>query len=145
MPNRKPKLGSDIQPSLFASGTVTPGSDNLGPIVRGCITRTCRESRLSREQIAERMTEFLGVRVSERMLFDWTADSKELHRFPLEFVLAFCRATDDWTLLSAVVERCGVRVISEQEAKLIDFARISVQREQSEREFQKCFADLVRV
>jgi hypothetical protein len=144
MPKRRQKNGNDIQPSLFAEAPAVPGSDHLGPVVRGVITRVIHNCRLSREQIADRMSEALGTRVTARMLNDWTADSKELHRFPLEFVLAFCRAVDDWSLLSSVVERCGVRVISNQEARMLEFAQASLSKELADREHEYRIAVLAK-
>lgn len=145
MPNHGRQFGTDIQPSLFSSDTDSiPGSDHLGHVVRGVITKVCRESRFSRVEITDRMSDLLGTKVTVRMLNDWTAESKELHRFPLEYVAAFCHATETFDLIAAVVSRCGAQVISRKDAGLLDFAQAAINKEVAERTYAYRFAALMK-
>ena len=64
--------------------------------VRNLVNDTIRHCKhLSREQIAERMTERLGQRVTVRMLYDYTSKKRKYHRFPACFVIALCEVTGD--------------------------------------------------
>ena len=47
---------------------------------------------LSRAQIAERMSKFLGVRITEGMTYNWTAPSHP-HSLPAKYFHAFVQAT----------------------------------------------------
>jgi hypothetical protein len=54
------------------------------------------------------------------MLNDYSADSKSDHRFPLLLARAFCIACNDWTLLSAILNRSGLYVIQEWERPVLE-------------------------
>ena len=71
----------------------SPGSLNCEFEIRAEMVRAIKQSRLSREEIAERMSELIGRTISKEMLDAWTAESKRLHRPPAEFLPAFCVAT----------------------------------------------------
>jgi hypothetical protein len=65
--------------------------------LRELLSFLIKQSGMSREQIAERMTDFLGksILISRRMLDDWTSECHKSARFPLFFVEAFCYAIDN--------------------------------------------------
>ena len=67
-----------------------------------------------------------------------------LHRFPLEYLLGFCHATQNFELVAAVVQRCGAKVISAREARLLDYAQSSLDKELAERECAFRLASLAR-
>ena len=134
------QIFSDAQPGLFDQGAVTPGSDNIGHLIRGLVTTACTQCRFSRDQIADRMTEYLGTRVTSRMLNAWTAESLEQHRFPLEYLIAFCRATETWALLALVVSKSGATMIGQREKDLISLGEAAARKELAEREFAFRFA-----
>jgi hypothetical protein len=90
-------------------------------IVRAVITEAIKRSEKSREEIAEEMQTLMGRRVTERMLKAFTADSKELHRFPLAFTRAFCHVVGDQTLLRVIVEKAGLGLMTPED---VAFARL---------------------
>lgn len=69
------------------------------------------------------MTEMLGARVTEQMLNTYSAGSMSLSRLPAAWVNAFIRAVDDDSLLHAIAEAGGRRVISAEEAELLELGR----------------------
>lgn len=108
---------------LFAEKTDIYGSLNDDSLVREIVTSSIKASGKSREQIAEEMTLLLGLRVTERMITAFTAESKEMHRWPGAWDRAFCRAVHDERLLTFRAELSGLRVIGCQEAALLELGR----------------------
>lgn len=101
-------------------------------LVRGSISDVIRLSGFSRDEIAERMTAFLGVDVSVSQLNSWTAESKGGYRFPLAYLPALCKATKSAAVLAAVAKGCGMYVISEEEYRVYELGQL----EQQERMIQ---------
>jgi hypothetical protein len=100
-----------------------PGSLNDDSLVRGLVTDAIKRSGKSREQIADEMQSMLAVPVTARMIASFTAESKELHRWPGAWDRAFCAATGDFRLLYSRVELAGYKVITQTEAELLDLGR----------------------
>ena len=134
MPKEENKFGSEVQGSLFwTEDDPLPGSFDLGSTVRSVLADTIRRSTLSREQIADRMSELTASSITVRMLNDFTADSKQMHRFPLAWTAAFCQVTGDFRLIDAILRRLGVRIVTERQYGLLTFAEQFIQHKQNER------------
>lgn len=82
--------------------------------LRALITNAIRRSPLKRAAIAEALTSKLGIRVSEAMLNDYTADNKRGVRFPLLFSSALCEILDD--------DSIGLFAVSPRIRLLVEFA-----------------------
>jgi hypothetical protein len=137
MPRSKQKIGSELQPALFdLEPDPLPGSYDLDHQVRTILSDACRQQRLSRAEIAQQMSRLLGRSVTERILNDFTADSHELHRFPLAWTAAFCHVTNDFRLLDVIVRRLGAQLINSEQARLLDLGRATVVKESTDREYQ---------
>lgn len=72
------------------------------------IALAIKDAPKSRETICDEMTELLGVKISINMLNSWTAESKEQHRFPAEYLPAFCIATGSIEPMRILAEAAGV-------------------------------------
>lgn len=113
-----------------------PGSFNDDSLVRGVITASIKRSRKSREEIADRMAILLGVAVTARMLTSFTAESKELHRWPGAWDRAFCEATGDDTLLRCRVELAGFHVVNDTEFELLSLGREYLRQKRASEEVE---------
>ncbi len=102
-------------------------------MVRSVLTSSIKLSGKSREQIADEMSELLGITVTARMITAFTAESKELHRWPGAWDRAFCHATGDTRLLLCRVHIAGFRVVTPEEEKLLDLGRQYLRRKQAEK------------
>lgn len=122
------KDGLKIHTEAAASGAY----DDDG-LVRGLISDICKRSAKSRAQIAEEMELLLQRPVTLRTFNAFTADSQEKHRFPLAFARAFCQAAGDWSLLAALAERSGLRLITAEEVHLLELGRQFLIRESAEK------------
>ncbi|HEY1767797.1 MAG TPA: hypothetical protein VGG26_09080 [Terracidiphilus sp.] len=87
------------------------------------ITASIKRSGKSREQIADEMSSLIGSTVTARMITSFTAESKELHRWPGAWDRAFCVATGDDSLMKCRVEAAGYRCIRGEELELLEFGR----------------------
>jgi len=110
------------------------GSLNDDLLVRSTVTDAIKRSGKSREQIADLMAALLGIAVTARMIAAFTAESKELHRWPGAWDRAFCAATNDDRLLKCRIELAGYRVITETEAELLEVGRQYLIHKRSEQQ-----------
>jgi hypothetical protein len=111
-------------------------------LVRDVVTRSIKHSGHSREQIADIMAELLGVSVTARMITSFTAESKELHRWPGAWDRAFCFATGDDALLKCRAEAAGYRVIGKDEIKLLELGREYLRQKRATRSIAQLESDL---
>jgi hypothetical protein len=86
------------------------GSAQVGDRLRLALVNAIRECGLSRWEITGKRSHLLSCEVSKFMLDAWTAESKDGHRFPAEYLPAFCIATGSRRPLEVVAEASGVSV-----------------------------------
>lgn len=101
-------------------------------LLRNFVTAEIKKCAKSREQIADEMTALLSVKVTARMLSSFTAESKERHRFPLEFALAFCEVVGSYRLIRELAKRAGFRMVGPEEERLIVIGRAWEQKRKAE-------------
>ncbi len=99
-----------------------------GKICRG-VAHTLKESPLSRAEIAERMSVFLGEDVSQNMLNAYASQAREDHVINVVRFIALIDATQDRRLLEMVAEVFGWTVIERRFLKLIELASLQEQQE----------------
>jgi hypothetical protein len=71
--------------------------------VRRCVAAAMKKSGLSRDQVADRMTQKLGRPVTVVMLADYTAERKTAARFPGAWIAVFCDVVGDDSLQRLVL------------------------------------------
>jgi hypothetical protein len=128
--------------SKKSSVNAAPGTLNDDSMVRAIITNSIKRSSFSREAIAERMSELLGLSVTARMITSFTAESKELHRWPGAWDRAFCAAVDDDTLLKCRAEAAGYQLIRDEEIQLLELGRQYLRRKRAAEETDRLEACL---
>jgi hypothetical protein len=87
-----------------------PGALDVGLPLRVLLSEQLRNSRLSRGQVAYRMSELLGHEVSKHQLDAWTAESREGWRFPLEYLPALEVALGTHDVCEWLAELRGARL-----------------------------------
>jgi hypothetical protein len=100
------------------------GSFNIQLQLKSIVSQTLKGCPLSRFQVAAGMSELLGVEITKYMLDAWTAESKEDHRFPLEYAPAFCRVTGDYGLIRFVCQTAGCYMVEGEEILLTEKGRL---------------------
>ena len=102
-----------------------------GDLLRATITREIKRSGQSREQIADAMSALVGCRITTRMLTAFTAESKELHRWPAAWDIAFCEVVGSYRLLEERAKRAGFRMVGPEEEELIAIGRAFLDRKKA--------------
>ena len=128
LPKFKEKIGNGEQPAL----NFGLPAENDDAMVRRTISQAIRDCSKSREQIADEMTEILGVRVTVSMLNDFTASAKRLCRWPAAWDRAFCAVTGDHELLICRVRAAGFTVIGPVERDLLELGREYLRRKRAD-------------
>ena len=131
-----PEFSADIQqiPLAVDRTSVTPGSLNDSHMIRVVLADSIRRSGKTREQIAEEMSYLVGREVTARMLYGFTADSKDDYRWPAELDRAFAVATGDDRILKCRVEAAGYKAISGNDIDLLELGRQYLKKKRSEAE-----------
>lgn len=106
-----------------STGKYTAERKHDGAAIRQLITGEIKRSGKSREEIAGDMTVLLSIPVTARMISSFTAGSKELHRWPAEFDIAFCEAIGSYQLLQERVKRAGFQMTGPNEQRLISLGK----------------------
>jgi len=106
------------------AGTPPKGSLDIDSEFRAAITDDLKACPLSRYQVAARMSELVGQEITESMLYTWTADSKEKHRFPCQFLPAFVIATGGRRSFEALSRKSGLFALPGAEALRAEIQRI---------------------
>jgi len=88
------------------------------------VLRTAAEAGTDRAQVAERMSEYLGQRVSKSMLDAYASQAREDHAIPLSRFVALLHATGDRRLLELLAEPLGWSVIERRYLPLIELASV---------------------
>lgn len=112
---------------------------DIGPELLGALNQSIREAReqgWSRDHIADRMTLALGgeITVNVRQLNSWTAASREQHRFPLEYLAAFCWATSSTHPLEVVMRALGLELVDAREAAAKRLGEMQIEQARLRRE-----------
>jgi transcriptional regulator with XRE-family HTH domain len=129
MARRRDPMTKDLfawQPPKVAVGYSADviGRGRLDNKIARQISQALREARedqrLSRSDIAARMSEYLGRTISEAILNKWAAEGSEDHRIPLDAFVALVDATGAKALLGFVPGEFGLTVIEDEFADLIE-------------------------
>lgn len=122
-------------------GRPGPGSFNIQSRLREALSEALKACPFSRYEAAARMSELVGVEITKTMLDSWTAESKEYHRFPAEYLPAFCHVTGSKEPLRMMAELVQCYLVESEEALLAELGRIDQKkrelaaREKAIREF----------
>lgn len=102
----------------------------IGGRICRAVCAALRDSELSREDVAARMTCFLGERVSKAMLDAYASQAREDHMISVPRFVALLHVTRDRRLLEMVAEQFGWAVIERRYLPLIDLAAVQEQRDE---------------
>lgn len=115
-----PKVAVSLPPEVTHGG-------NLASQIARATGRALRACPLSRDEIAIRMSDYLGEEVSKNMLDAYASEAREAHRITLERFIALIAVTEQHGLLGFVAEQFGLVVIPERYSDLIELHFIEEQ------------------
>lgn len=105
------------------------GSLNIHSRFCRCLTRAINQSGLSRWELAGRMSHLLGTEITKYMIDSWTAESKEGHRFPAEYLPAFCKVTSSLEPMQILAELTGMFALPGPDALRAEIQKLSEEEE----------------
>jgi hypothetical protein len=111
------------------------------PLLSHAMSHAIRKCNLSRWEIAGRMSTLVGQEITKAMLDSWTAESKESHRPPAEFIPAFCAATGSREPLQILTDAAGLFCLPGPEALRAEIQKLREQERKvgSERRKRELF------
>ena len=145
MPRRR-KRSDNRQVSLFEAirrvqeTTARPAAEgrlDVGKRLRAALREALKRCPLSRWEVAGRMSLLVGREVSKHMLDAYTAETKEAHRFPAEWLPAFCEATGSAEPLRVLAEAAGMFALPGPEALRAEVQRLREEEARIKRERRK--------
>lgn len=127
-------------PDMFgAFSPAQPGSLAMSVEIAHTMSEALKAAYLTRqidrEQVAARMTQLIGSKVSVAMLNAYTSEARETHNVSLERAIAFDHATESYALLELHARKCNARALRGNDVLLAELGRIAEEkRELAERE-----------
>jgi hypothetical protein len=107
-----------------SSGTERIRAISVAAKICRAIAATLKDNPLSRDKIAQRMSDYLGQNVSGNMLDAYASQAREDHVINLVRFIALLHATQDRRLLEMIAEMFGWTVIERRFLKLIEVAAL---------------------
>ncbi len=97
------------------------------------VSAAMKDSKLSRDEIADRMAEFLGAPVPKNMLDAYASQAREDHVISLPRFLALIHATGDQRLLQTFADMFGWAVVPARFVHLIELASARAREDEMKR------------
>lgn len=76
---------------------------------------------MDRIEVAAQMSRVLGREITKTNIDNWTAMSTLQRRIHVDAMKALCEVTGDWTALKLLVESCGFRLLTPDEAVCAEY------------------------
>ncbi len=141
-------MSKATQLSLFDQPTL-----NVSRSIKDALNSDVRESKLSREQIVDRMNDLAdryGVSLthgnSKRLTIEifekWLNPSDITRQIPLKALPVFCAAINRHSAIDALTKSIGLRVIGDREQKLLDWAEAKLTVKEQRRKIRKLEAEI---
>ena len=127
----------EINPHKFAEANFQIETKPLPARIKEAISEAMKNSGLKRYAIAGQMSELLSVEITESMLNSYTAESKECHRMPAEYIPTFCKLTKDYTVLEILVAAAGGRMTKTKELYYLEMGMWQQAEENARKERAK--------
>jgi len=103
-------------------------------LARG-VSVTLNDCAMPRREIAQRMSEWLGEKVTENMLNAYASEARGEHSISYLRVLALVQATEDPRLLQVGAELIGHSVIADRYLPWVEVGQLADKKEEIDRAF----------
>ena len=113
------------------------GAANVRERLRLALCMAIKKCPLSRWEIAGRMSHLLGCEISKYQIDAWTAESKDGHRLPGEYLPAFCLVTADHGPLRLLAETAGLFALPGPDALRSEIRRLEEESRRINQERRK--------
>lgn len=135
--NRRDSLTMDLF-EVPAPRPSYPGSLNFNIPLRHLLSEILKSSPKSRVEVAALMSELTGdPHISVHSINAWSAESREGHRFPLEYLAAFEVATETTALTAWVADIRGGKVLMGKEALDAEIGKLERLRDEATKQIKQ--------
>jgi hypothetical protein len=117
---------------------------NIDSTIRELITKALKQTSKSRYHVAAEMSESLGLEISKFQIDSWSAESKDGHRFPLQYLPAFCKATGDKSIIRFISQKMGGLFIDGPETLYLELGKCESEGKQLQKR-AKLYRDLLQI
>jgi hypothetical protein len=101
-----------------------PPSYDIHGDLKSAISSSLKKCPLSRYEVAAAMSQKLNTDITKSMLDSWSAESKEWHRIPAEYIPAFCAATGSAEVMFILVRPIqGIHLIETRDLLQIELQK----------------------
>ena len=119
-------------------------SCNVAPQLRGIINEMIRESKKSRDTIAEEIKKTIGgkIEISKSVIDSWTSEDKDRH-IPLQYTFALEQACNSTAITEYFCKLHGGKLIDQRASDVMDLGQLQVLKAQlavKERELKRGLA-----
>ena len=97
---------------------------SLEAAIARAVAETLRLAEMERGEIARRMGQYLGEKVSENMLNAYASEARTEHTISLARFIALLHVTGDARLLNALAEPAGFAAVDRRYLTLIELASL---------------------
>ncbi len=97
---------------------------------------------LGRDTVADELSRLTGDKISVNHLNNWTAESKNGWRLPLEYASALSIITNNHSIIKAALEGSGLTVIDQTEIDYYELGKITAESRVKTRKKNKIFGRL---
>ncbi|MBU2429084.1 MAG: hypothetical protein KKH99_00180 [Proteobacteria bacterium] len=99
------------------------GSFRRKEAVQEALCRALKRSMLSREEVADEMFRLVGEKISVSHIANWTAESKNGWRLPLEYTAALTHILNDTGIVKAALLGSGINILDDKEMALYEIGK----------------------
>lgn len=100
------------------------------------VSATMKDCRLAREEIARRMSDWLGEKVTKNMLDAYASEAREAHTIPFLKLLALVHVTRDVRLLQLGAELFDRSVVEDRWLPWVEVGQLADRKEDIDSAFQ---------
>ena len=118
------------------------GSYSRKSAVQEALKRTLRDCQLSREEIAEEMSRLVSEKITVNHIANWTAESKNGWRMPLEYAAAFFVITGDAGVVKAALAGSGIGIMDDREYAFYELGKIVAEERQRSKKKRRVMEEL---
>ncbi len=100
------------------------------------VAETLKECGMSRDEVAQRMSEWLGEEVSKNTLDAWASQARDDHTPSFLRVLALVHATGDVRLLQMGADQFGQSVVENRYLPWVSVGQLADKKEEMDKAFE---------
>lgn len=99
------------------------GSFRRKEAVQEALCQALKRSMMSREEVADELSRLVGEKITVNHIANWTAESKNGWRLPLEYAAALTQILNDTGIIKAALGGSGINILDDKEMALYEIGK----------------------